>query len=137
MELKILKEQENTLLKRKEVTAEFSHTGKPTPLRKEMLASLTKALKTKEELLIIDKVLTRTGIAQCEVRVLVYKSPGDIPKEKTEKQARRLGKKEKKPKEAEKPAEEKKEPEKKEEPKKEEEKKETPKEEKPAEEKKE
>jgi len=95
MDIKIAGEKENSLLKRKEVVAEIAHPGKATPLRKEMISGLAKALKSKEELVIVDKIFTRKGTASCEARVLVYKKKEDIPKEKLERQERRLSRKKK------------------------------------------
>lgn len=106
MNMKIVSEKENPLLKRREVVAEISHPGASTPPRKEMLAGLSKSLKTKESLIVVDKIFTRKGSPSCEARVLVYKKEEDIPKEKLEKQKRRSEKK-KKPLAEEKPPEKK------------------------------
>lgn len=112
MDIKVSPKKKNPLLNREESMAAVSHQGKPTPIRKELLSGIAKALKSSEELVVIDKIFTRKGIASCNVSVLVYSKKEDIPKEKLEKQKRRLEKK--KPKAAEeKPAE--KPPEKKEE----------------------
>ena len=90
MDVKILSEQENALLKRREVVAEVSHPGKATPHRKEMIEWLAKSLKARDELVIVEKVFTSSGTASCQARVLVYQKKEDIPREKLEKQARRL-----------------------------------------------
>jgi len=126
MNMTIRSEKENPLLKRKEVIAEVSHPGKPTPVRSELIASLAATLKTKNDLIIVDKILTKGGIASCTAKVLVYSKKEDIPKEKLEKQERRMNKKKPGEEKEEKPAEK---PKAKEEPKKEE----KPKEEKPEE----
>jgi ribosomal protein S24E len=135
MGLKVIEERKNPLLKREEAYCILEHPDKATPSREEMLPDLERVLKTKKDLIIIDKIFSVKGKGESKVRVFTYKKKEDIPKEKLEKMKRRMEKKGKpeergeqaKPEEAPKErvkAEEKPEEEKKEEPKKEESKKE-------------
>ncbi len=145
MKLDVREKKSNPLMKREEVWVSVEHLEAPTPKRAELLEGAVKLLKTKKELVIIDKIFSERGRGGSEVKVLVYKSEKDIPKDKAEKMKRRMGKKKaapaeaapaEKPAEGEAKAEEKKEeakPEEKEEEKKEEPKAEEKKEEKPAE----
>jgi ribosomal protein S24E len=106
MTVKIVEEKKNPLLKREETSCIFEHTGKATPSREEMLPLFERALKTKKNLIIIDKIFSVKGKGESKVHVFTYKKKEDIPKEKLEKMQRRTEKKrgeEKKPPEEAKP----------------------------------
>lgn len=92
MDMKIINQKENPLLNRKEVMIEVTHLGTSTPLRNQLIAGVAKSVKTSEDLVIINKIITKKGSASCEAKVLVYKKKEDIPKELLEKQTRRLAK---------------------------------------------
>ena len=134
MKTEVQEHRKNPLLKREEAWVLVEHPGKATPKREEIVKDAAKALKAKEDLVIVDKIFSFTGRMASRARVFVYSKKEDIPKEKLEKMARRMKRKEAKPEE--KPAEAPKPEEKKEEAKPEEKPPEK-KEEKPAEEKKE
>ncbi len=93
MVVKIIEQRKNPLLKREEVRCIFEHPGKATPSRSEMLPELEKVLKTKKELIIIDKIFSLKGKGESKVHILVYKKKEDIPKGKLEKMERRMRKK--------------------------------------------
>jgi len=95
MSMKISDQKKNPLMKREEVWVSFEHTGKATPTRKDMLTEISKALKSKEELVIIDKIFTDKGVAESKAKVFVYKKKEDIPKDKLDKMQRRMNKKKK------------------------------------------
>jgi small subunit ribosomal protein S24e len=122
MGVKVIEEKKNPLLKREEIYCILEHPDKATPSREEMLPDLESVLKTKKDLIIIDKIFSFRGKGESKVRVLTYKKKEDIPKEKLEKMKRRMEKKkpeekqaeEEKAPEVEKPSEEKEVPEKKE-----------------------
>jgi len=95
MKFDILEHKKNPLMHREEFLIGLDHSGKPTPNRKEIMSELVKELKTKEDLIIIDKIFNKVGKPSSEARVLVYKKPGDVPKYKLEKMKRRLEKKKK------------------------------------------
>ncbi|MBI4021407.1 MAG: hypothetical protein HY369_04125 [Candidatus Aenigmarchaeota archaeon] len=92
MHVTIAREKDNPLLHRKEVVAEVNHPGAATPKREELVILLAKALKGKEDHLIIDLVRTRAGVATCEVRAHLYASKDQIPKAQLAFHERRLGK---------------------------------------------
>lgn len=112
MKIQILEQKKNPLLKREEVSVSLEHPGKATPSRKEILPELAKALKSREDLLIIDKIFSVPGKNISEARVLAYKKKDEIPKNKLEKMKGRMAPKKKAaapapeaPKEGEKPPE--------------------------------
>lgn len=89
MEIKLLNQKENKLLKRDEFQAEISGTG-PTTSRKVVLAEAAKALGVAEELIIVDKITTKRGSQDSWADLLVYKKKEDIPKTKIEKMEKRI-----------------------------------------------
>ena len=90
MEVKILFQTENPLLGRKEVLAELFHQGAATIPRREVLAQLSKHLKEKENLIIIEEIKTRTGFPACQARALIYSREEDIPSGLRQFQDRRM-----------------------------------------------
>lgn len=102
MKMEIINEKKNPVLKRDEHRIRLEHKGKATPSRFELAKEVSRLLKTKEDLIIIDKILSRRGKQESDVYVLSYKKTDDMPKYKAEKMKARA----KEPKKAEAPAEE-------------------------------
>lgn len=88
--MEIINQKKNPLLKRKEIWFLIEHKGKSTPNRREILSGISKTLKTKEELIIIDKIFSQTGKPASKVKALVYSKKEHIPKPKLEKMERRF-----------------------------------------------
>jgi ribosomal protein S24E len=134
--MEILEKTKNPLLKREEADILYTHKGKPTPSRRDLIKEISKELKSKEDLIIINKIHTIRGKNESRINAFVFSKKEDIPSGLLEASKKRMKEKKEKPPE-EKPAE-KEEPkeeaeEKKPEEPKEEEKKEEPKEKKPEE----
>jgi small subunit ribosomal protein S24e len=75
MEVKVLSERYNPLLRRREIQVEISHLGQGTPTRasaKELLAS---ELKLDKEILVIRKIITKTGMNKTICEAEVYGDP--------------------------------------------------------------
>ena len=124
MEIKITKEQQNRLLKRKEITFEIDHsqTG-GTPQRLEIRNKLAEVLKTKPELVYVKRVETKTGTMKATGEANAYESieqakliepkyiiARNMPQEKKEKTEEKAEAPAPPPKKPEKPAEKKEEP---------------------------
>ncbi len=90
MKIEILEQKKNPLLKRVEASVSLEHPGKATPSRREILPELARALKSREELLIIDKIFSVPGKGVSRARVLAYGKREEIPKEKIEKMKKRM-----------------------------------------------
>ena len=86
--------KENPLMKREEISIMIYHSGKPTPNRESILETVSGLLKANKDLIIIDRVYSKSGMAATETKVLLYKKKEDIPQGKLDKM-----KKKKKPKE--------------------------------------
>jgi small subunit ribosomal protein S24e len=75
MELKILDEHKNVLLKRREITFEVNHSQtKSTPSRVELRNKLADMLKTKPELIYVKRVETKTGTMLATGKANAYES---------------------------------------------------------------
>ena len=75
MELKIIDENKNVLLKRKEITFEVNHSQtKGTPSRVELRNKLAEMLKTKPELVYIKRVETKMGTMRATGKANTYDS---------------------------------------------------------------
>jgi ribosomal protein S24E len=105
MKLEIKSRKQNPLMKREKALAVVEHSGKATPSRKDILKELAKSLKVKEDLIIIERIITRSGKTTSEIKVHVYKKASDIPNHKIEMMKRRLERSSKKEKPPEKPPE--------------------------------
>lgn len=76
MKIKILTQKHNPLLKRREISFEVEHSDEGcTPSRLELRNSLTNMLKTRSDLLFVEKLGTRTGTTISIGEAHVYESP--------------------------------------------------------------
>lgn len=98
--MEIVDQKKNPLMKREEVVFSLEHKGKATPSRMDMIKEIASKLNVKEDLLIIDKIISASGDSKSSVKVLTYKKAGDIPKGKLDKMKARLEKVKKKAAEA-------------------------------------
>lgn len=98
MQIKILLQKKNPLMKREEILFEIDHTGKATPTRAEILGAVVKNLKKKEDLIIVDKIFSQTGKSISKAKISSYQKKDDIPVDKIEKMKRRMAKKKAAPK---------------------------------------
>jgi ribosomal protein S24E len=108
MKVEIKDKKNNPIMKREEVMFSVEHDKKATPSRRELIKEIVDKLKSKEDLVIVDKIFSAKGRCMSNVAVLVYKKKDDIPKGKLEKMKRRMEKsaKKEKPKAEAKPIEE-------------------------------
>ncbi|MFQ6051911.1 MAG: 30S ribosomal protein S24e [Candidatus Hydrothermarchaeota archaeon] len=74
MEIQIIEEKDNPLLKRKEVRFKIIHEKGPTPKREEVLNKLSSLIRADKELLIIDSLNTQFGKPVTEGYAKVYNS---------------------------------------------------------------
>ena len=78
--MKVLKEQEFSLLSRKEVEVELEHAGIKTPTKDEALKKISELLKVNPELIKVKAIFTRYGGNSSKVIANVY---GNIESLKT------------------------------------------------------
>lgn len=74
MEIKILEEKNNPLLKRKELLIEVDHTNKPTPSREILLSELSKIFNAENNRLEIDYILSQRGYSKAKVKIKIYET---------------------------------------------------------------
>ncbi len=76
LKIKILSQKHNPLLKRKEVTFEVDHREEgQTPSRLELRKNLANMLKTKLDLIFVEKVETKTGTMTAVGEANAYETP--------------------------------------------------------------
>ena len=104
MDLKILEERPNVLLKRTELTFEVDHPTGATPPRGEVRKELAKLVHVPVERLVIERMRPRFGTAKTRGEAMAYQSPEALLRTVREHILVRNGLKEKAPKEVPPPA---------------------------------
>ncbi len=74
MEIKILDDRANPLLKRHELAFEIAHATAATPSRDQVRAELSKLVKAPKDRVIIERMHARYGTAVTRGEALVYES---------------------------------------------------------------
>jgi ribosomal protein S24E len=92
MKMEIVKDKKNPAMKRDEHIISLEHKGKATPSRHEIMKEVAKLLKAKEDLIIVDKIISNKGVQSSMVYVLSYRKKDDVPKYKLEKMNARMEK---------------------------------------------
>jgi len=90
--MKLIKEQELPLLKRKRVTYELEHFKKPTPSRQEISKALAEKTKSSEDAISVIHIYPHYGREKSKIIANIYKSKED--KEAIEKINKKKEKKE-------------------------------------------
>ena len=78
LDLKIVHEHSNPLLRRKEIRAEILHSGAPTPKRDAVRARAAALLNTDLEKVILVSINSKFGLGASEVRFHVYDDPNAV-----------------------------------------------------------
>ena len=71
--MKILKQSESPLLKRKRITFTIDHSLKATPSKKDLIKKIAESQKTKEELVVIRHIYNKFGSSQSKIITHIYK----------------------------------------------------------------
>ncbi|MBU5682711.1 MAG: 30S ribosomal protein S24e [Candidatus Aenigmatarchaeota archaeon] len=72
MEIKIIQEKNNPLLKRKELLLEIDHSNKATPSREELANEISKMFNVEKEKIVIDYILSIRGCSKSKAKVKIY-----------------------------------------------------------------
>ncbi len=78
MELKILEERSNPLLKRTEYRFEITHAEAPTPTIDQVRGELSKQLKVPKDRLVVERMHARFGAPQSRGEALAYKDAASV-----------------------------------------------------------
>ena len=78
VKLKMLNQEENKLLERKEIVLEVMHDDNATPPRAELMKEIAQNLKVDPNLMFITKIKTIYGKSCSQVVVRVYKNRADL-----------------------------------------------------------
>ncbi|MAG52594.1 MAG: hypothetical protein CMH62_01390 [Nanoarchaeota archaeon] len=76
--MKVLKEKDLPLLKRKRLTAEIDHFKKPTPSKQEVLKTIAEKMKASEDSISLLHVYPHYGREKSKIIANVYKSKEDL-----------------------------------------------------------
>jgi ribosomal protein S24E len=85
--------KKNPLMKREEYVISVDHSGAATPSRNQLAEGLAKLLKVQKDTILIDKIFTKSGKSESDLKVFVYRKKGEIPRYKIEKFEKRVAKK--------------------------------------------
>lgn len=99
MDIEIVQEKENILLKRRELKLNIKHPQSPTPKKEDLVKEIATKYSVPEDHVVVDYIFTKKGVQESMARIKIYQ---EVPKIKIKEK-----KAEKKPK-GEKPKEEKK-----------------------------
>lgn len=90
MELNVISEKSNPLLKRKEIVIGIKQDNVKTISRVELQKLIASNQNVAEDLVIIEKISTSFGTPDCVVDAKIYERKEDIPKSKSDFAAGRL-----------------------------------------------
>jgi len=82
MELEILEDKENKLLKRRELKLDIKHSQSPTPKKQDLVKELAAKYSVPEDHIVIDYIFTKKGTQESSVKAKVYE---EAPKAKVKK----------------------------------------------------
>jgi small subunit ribosomal protein S24e len=74
MEIKILEQKDNKLLKRKEILLLIDHSNKATPSREELSNEISKIFNVPKEKIVIDYILSIRGDQKAKAKVKIYEA---------------------------------------------------------------
>ncbi|MEM5832212.1 MAG: hypothetical protein QXS69_03680 [Candidatus Aenigmatarchaeota archaeon] len=72
MEIKVLQEKNNNILKRKELIIEIDHTSKPTPSREELANEISNKFNVDKDKIEIDYILSYRGLSKAKAKIKIY-----------------------------------------------------------------
>jgi small subunit ribosomal protein S24e len=74
MEMKIISDQQNKLLDRREVIFEIQHSGEPTPSRKNLQAKLAAKLSVDDKMIVVQPLDSEYGVSITKGVANIYKT---------------------------------------------------------------
>jgi small subunit ribosomal protein S24e len=74
MEIKILEQKDNKLLKRKEILLLIDHSNRATPSREELSNEISKIFNVPKEKIVIDYILSIRGDQKAKAKVKIYEA---------------------------------------------------------------
>ncbi|MBI3413049.1 MAG: 30S ribosomal protein S24e [Candidatus Aenigmarchaeota archaeon] len=81
MEMEVVSEKANPVLKRKEIVVKIKGGG-ATPSRKDVVAGVASHFGVEDKLILVDQILTEFGTPEARARVKIYDDPQFIPKKR-------------------------------------------------------
>lgn len=90
MDINIKEEKVNPFLKRKDLKLEVRHLNSATPSKKELLKELSEKFSVNEDQVVIDYILTKTGICESIIKAKVLEQKPKIESKAEKKGAEKI-----------------------------------------------
>jgi len=78
MDIEIIEDRENALLKRRELKLGIKHTQSPTPKKQDLIKEMVAKYSVPEEHVVVDYIFTKKGIQESTAKVKIYQEPPKI-----------------------------------------------------------
>jgi ribosomal protein S24E len=79
MEIEILEEKDNALLKRKELKLNIKHPNMPTPKKQDLIKEIASRYSVPEDHVVVNYIFTKKGIQESIAKVKIYQ---ELPEKK-------------------------------------------------------
>ena len=84
MQLEILEEKDNVLLKRKELKLNIKHPGSPTPKKQDLIKEIATKYSVPEEFVVVNYIFSKKGVQESFAKVKIYQ---ELPKKEVKNEA--------------------------------------------------
>lgn len=78
MDIEMIEERENALLKRRELKLGIKHPQSPTPKKQDLIKEMAAKYSVPEEHVVVDYIFTKKGIQESMAKVKIYREPPKI-----------------------------------------------------------
>jgi len=78
MDVEIIEDRENALLKRRELKLGIKHAQSPTPKKQDLIKEMAAKYSVPEEHIVVDYIFTKKGIQESTAKVKIYQEPPKI-----------------------------------------------------------
>ncbi|MEM5879172.1 MAG: hypothetical protein QXU74_01630 [Candidatus Aenigmatarchaeota archaeon] len=75
MEIEILEEKDNPLLKRKEIKINIKHTNSPTPKKQDLIKEIALKYSVPEDRILLNYIFTKKGVQESTAKIKIYQEP--------------------------------------------------------------
>ncbi|MEM5836317.1 MAG: hypothetical protein QXR09_03280 [Candidatus Aenigmatarchaeota archaeon] len=75
MEIEILEEKDNPLLRRKELKINIKHANSPTPKKQDLIKEIASKYSVSEDRVLVNYIFTKKGLPESFAKVKIYQEP--------------------------------------------------------------
>ncbi|MEM5829447.1 MAG: hypothetical protein QW040_01950 [Candidatus Aenigmatarchaeota archaeon] len=91
MEIEILEEKENVLLKRKEIKLNIKHPNSPTPKKQDLIKEIAVKYSAPEDCVVVNYIFTKKGLPESFAKIKIYQEPPKVERKKEVKSETQVG----------------------------------------------